>query len=90
MKEFNLTVSTSDGNLFEGDVERISLRGADGDFAILADHIPFVTVVKAGRVKVTEAGGKTFEADCGEGILTVSGKETVLLTSFFEKVQPEE
>ena len=46
MKEFSLTVSSPDGNIFSGKAVFLSLRGADGDLAVLADHAPFVTSVQ--------------------------------------------
>ena len=46
MKEFSLTVSSPDGNIFSGKAVFLSLRGAEGDLAVLADHAPFVTSVQ--------------------------------------------
>ena len=52
MKLFPLVISSPDGDLFRGDILKITLRGSEGDLAILAGHIPFVTAVKAGKVKI--------------------------------------
>lgn len=84
MKEFKLIISTPEGNAYEGNVEKLCLRGIEGDLAILADHVPFVTVVKEGSVSITHNNGDVTEARCRQGILTVSSGETVLLTSFFQ------
>ena len=46
MKEFSLTVSSPDGNIFSGKAVFLSLRGAEGDLAVLAYHAPFVTSVQ--------------------------------------------
>ena len=59
----------------------LTLRGAVGDLAILAGHIPFTTTVKGGRVKIelpdeTEKFGET-----DGGLLTVSPDGIVTLLS---------
>ena len=38
MTTFPLRIGTPDGLLFEGNVERVMVRGITGDLAILANH----------------------------------------------------
>ena len=45
MKTFPLTISSPDGDLFRGDVEMLIVRGTEGDLAVMAGHVPFVTAV---------------------------------------------
>ncbi len=85
MNTYKLIVSTPDGYAFEDDVCALYLRGADGDLAVMAGHIPFATVVKKGDCKIELKDGGTVNADIGSGILTVGDKETILLSGFFEK-----
>ena len=47
MNEYHLTVSTPSGTVFDGDAVFLSLRGAGGDLAVMAGHIPFVTTVRS-------------------------------------------
>ena len=49
MTPFKLTVSSPDGNKFEGDVVQFTVRGTEGELAVLAGHIPFVTSVIKGK-----------------------------------------
>lgn len=44
--------------LFSAAVEAVVVPGAEGDFAVLPDHAPFITLLRAGVVEV-QAGGKT-------------------------------
>ena len=83
MKTYKLTISTPDGHIFDDEVVSLSLRGADGDLAILAGHIPFATVVKAGKCKVETGSGEMKTATVDGGILTVGDKGTILLSSSF-------
>ena len=83
MKTYKLTISTPDGHIFDDEVVSLSLRGSDGDLAVLAGHIPFATVVKAGKCNVETGTGETKTATVGGGILTVGEEGTVLLSSSF-------
>ena len=57
MKTFPLTISSPDGNLFHGEAEMLILRGTEGDLAVMAGHVPFVTAVVQNRcVVITEEG----------------------------------
>ena len=53
MNTYRLIISTPDGTIFDDNVEKIMLRGANGDLAVLAGHMPFMTSVKKGECKVT-------------------------------------
>ena len=83
MKTYQLTVSTPDGYAYDGDVCSLFLRGAEGDLAVMAGHIPFVTTVKAGecRILLEDESEKTGFAD--GGILTVSSEKVTFLSASF-------
>ena len=46
MNTFGLTISSPDGNIFQGEAVKLSVRGIEGDLAVMAGHIPFITAVK--------------------------------------------
>ncbi len=52
MNTFPLTVASPDGNLFHGEAVQLTLRGSEGDLAVLAGHIPFITAVKPGACRI--------------------------------------
>ncbi len=83
MNTFHLVISTPDGNLFDGDAAVLSLRGAEGDLAIMAGHIPFITSVKPGKCYVTLEDGDTKEGTSEGGLLTVSAESTIFLSGSF-------
>ncbi len=90
MTTFFLTVSTPLGNVYEGDARMLSLRGSEGDLAILPGHIPFSTGVRAGRVKIVTDGEeeKLFRTD--GGLLAAAGERVTLLAGTFEPWKEEE
>lgn len=81
MNSFHLQIVSPDGTFFDGDVRQLSLRTIDGEIAIMAGHIPFVTAIGAGECRVyIENEEKPRRAACIGGFLKVS-KELVLLAA---------
>ena len=81
MKTFPLVISSPDGDLFRGDAEMLILRGTEGDLAIMAGHIPFVTAVVHGNCVIIAAEGERKEGVIEEGLLTVDKDQVTVLTS---------
>ena len=85
MKTYTLTVATPDGNAFEGEVLGLYLRGAQGDLAVLAGHISFITSVQPGlcRVELPGEEGVFRTGHTDGGLLTVDGDGVTLLSGSF-------
>ena len=83
MSTFKLVVSTPDGNKFSGDAAMLSVRGTEGDLAIMSGHIPFITAVKPCDCTIVLDDGSEKKAHTEGGLLTVSADETTLLSSSF-------
>lgn len=86
MKTFLLNISSPDGSLFSGQVARITLRGAEGDLAVMAGHVPFITSVQAGDCLVHMEDGTVKNARTEGGLLTVTHDAVTLLTAAFQWV----
>ena len=84
MKNYHLIISTPEGNVFDGDAAMLCVRGSEGDLAVLAGHIPFITAVKECEGSVVFADNSEKRAKIGGGILTVNKDVTTLLSSSFE------
>ena len=84
MNTFKLTIASPDGNKFSDEAQMLTARGIDGDFAILAGHIPFITTLQPCECKVVlpDASEKIGVVD--GGLLTVSEKGVTLLSGSFE------
>ena len=81
MSNFPLLISSPDGDLFRGDAEMLILRGTEGDLAIMAGHVPFVTAVVQGSCVIITAEGERKEGIIEEGLLTVDKEQVTVLTS---------
>lgn len=83
MNTFKLTVASPEGNKFCGDVIKLDVRGTEGELAIMAGHIPFVTsLVKCPCVIWLEDGSKKTAVTDG-GLLSVSAEAVTLLSGSF-------
>ena len=84
MNTFKLIISSPEGNVFEGDAASISLRGIEGELAVMAGHIPFVTsIVKAPCTLWLEDGTQKTATTEG-GLLTVSTDSVILVAGSFK------
>ena len=77
MNTFRLKVSTPEGLKYDDEAERIVVRGALGDLAVLAGHVPMMTTVREGTCRVVTADGATRAGKTHGGILAV-GKDSVV------------
>ena len=83
MKNFHLQIVTPDGLVYDGDAGQVSVRSIDGDIAILAGHIPYVTALKDGDCRVY-IDDEIKHAHCSGGLLTVTKDDVRLVSSDFE------
>ena len=81
MSTYPLLISSPDGDLFRGEAEMLILRGTEGDLAVRAGHIPFVTAVVRGTCVILTAEGERKEGVIEEGLLTVDKDQVTVLTS---------
>ena len=84
MNTFKLTISSPDGNKFQGDAIKLDVRGVEGDLAIMSGHIPFVTSIVKAPCVIWLDDGEKITATADGGLLTVGTKEVTLLSSSFE------
>ena len=85
MNTFRLIIASPDGNLFDGQAYMLTVRGADGELAIMAGHVPFVTTVVPCQIKIElpdeEADDRIGHTD--GGLLSVSREAVTLLSASF-------
>ena len=80
MKTFKLIISSPEGNVFDGEATMLSLRGIEGELAVMAGHVPFTTVIKPCdfRLALSDEDVKTGRTE--GGILTVSAESVTFLS----------
>ncbi len=80
MKAFSLKITSPDGNLFVGDALNISLRGTEGELAVMAGHVPFVTSILPCRFRIIQTDETELWGETDGGLLTVSSAGVLFLT----------
>lgn len=80
MNTFKFVISTPDGNFYEGNIVKVSLRGAEGDLAVMANHAPFVTSVKPCRAHIEFEDGSVKYFSLERGLLSVSMESVTLMS----------
>ena len=84
MSTFHLTVSSPDGNKFDGEVFKFDIRGVEGELAIMAGHIPFITSVIKAPCTVWLDEDKKKTAVSNGGLLTVDTDRVTFISGSFE------
>ena len=83
MNTFKLIISSPDGNKFEGEAVKLDVRGVEGELAIMAGHIPFITSVVKAPCTVWLEDGSSRTAKADGGLLTVNKDNVILLSGSF-------
>ncbi len=84
MKTFRFVISTPDGNLYDGDIVKVSLRGSEGDLAVMAGHIPFVTSVVPCDCHMELDNGDEKSLSVQRGLLSVTSEGVTLMSGSAE------
>lgn len=80
MKSFRLTIAKVGENLFDGEAVSVTLPGAEGVFTVLAHHEPFVSELKKGEIRLTDAEGNKQSYQIDRGVAEIAdNRATVLL-----------
>ena len=84
MALFHLQIVTPDRMVFDGQAESVILRTVNGDVCILARHIDYAAPLGIGVARVTDENGKTRNAACNGGLLSVANGEVRVIATTFE------
>ncbi len=83
MKLFKLQIASPDGMKYDGEAVQVSVRGIEGELAILAGHIPFVTALAGGECRVYTGNGEIRRAHTSGGMLMVAADGVRLMSADF-------
>ena len=72
---FNLKVITPNGLFFDGEVEMLNVKIAEGYVGILKDHVPLVSTVQISRMEIKTAEGRKVVA-ISNGVIHVAKNGT--------------
>ncbi len=79
MPTLRLEVVTPESKTFSEDVDMVTIPGIDGELGILPLHVPLITALKPGELRVLKGGQETFLAT-GGGFAEVLPDRVSILT----------
>jgi F-type H+-transporting ATPase subunit epsilon len=79
--DFTFRVLSPLGTAFEGAARSVSMPTADGEITILADHMPMVSLLAEGELRITTADRTVWIAVSG-GFLETGDKAATVLSDF--------
>ena len=80
MTPFPLVILTPDRECYHGSADCVTAPGQDGEFGVLANHIPLVAGLKAGVLHVRAPGGETRWFAVDGGVLGIDSRGARILT----------
>lgn len=83
-RSFHLEIRTPEKLIYEGDVTSVNAPGIEGNFQILYGHIPFLTALDIGEIRVNES------SDTQRSMATSGGVFEVLRTGVTVLVETAE
>ncbi len=81
---FHLQVVTPEREVFNGDVESITLPGLESRFGVLRSHAPMIAALTAGYVEITDANGQQTRMAVGGGFFQVADNVAMILADSAE------
>ena len=84
MNTFRLIIASPDGNKFDGEAIKLDVRGVEGELAVMAGHIPFVTSLVPSPCTVWLDDDTKKTATLNGGLLTVDNNTATLISGSFE------
>ncbi len=78
-RTLRLEIVTPDAKAYSEDVEMVVLPGMDGELGIYPQHVPVLTTLKPGELRVFRGGTQTSLA-VGEGFAEITGDSVSVLT----------
>jgi F-type H+-transporting ATPase subunit epsilon len=79
MATLRLEIVTPETKAYSEDVEMVVIPGSEGELGILPMHVPLLTSIKPGELRVTKQGQEIFLA-VGEGFVEVTQESVIVLT----------
>jgi F-type H+-transporting ATPase subunit epsilon len=74
-----LEIVTPEKTAYSEDVEMVTLPGAEGELGVYPNHVPLLTTLNPGELRVLKDGKQTF-LGIGEGFVEVTASTVSVLT----------
>ena len=79
MATLRLEIVTPEIKAYSEDVDMVTLPGSEGELGVYPNHVPLLTTLNPGELRVLKGGKETFLA-IGEGFVEITGSTVSVLT----------
>lgn len=84
---FHVSMVSADRQLYSGEAERLVATAERGELGILAGHASFLSILKAGQVRLTLPDGKEEVIYISGGFIEVQQGQTIILADDAERAE---
>lgn len=78
-KILSLSITTPQGNIFDGEISYVNLPGSEGDFEVHPNHASLLSLLDAGIIDITKADGSKDGIVIDWGYVKVEEQSVVVL-----------
>ena len=75
----NVSLVSADGEVWAGEASLVVAKTVIGEIGIMAGHEPFLGVLAAGEVRITETDGSKIIANAQDGFVSMSDDEVSIV-----------
>jgi F-type H+-transporting ATPase subunit epsilon len=79
MPTLRLEIVTPETKAYSEDVDMVTLPGSEGELGIYPQHVPVLTTLRPGELRILKNGTETAMA-VGEGFVEITGESVSILT----------
>ena len=79
MNNFPLKIISLKQTLFDGRAVSVNLPSSEGEMTILKDHLPLITALKKGKIKVKDESNQEHLFEIQRGFLEVNPNKVTIL-----------
>ena len=84
--DLNLEIISPDSQVFNDQVESVTIPGTAGSFQVLKNHAPLISTFEIGIIKVKKSGIDTSHYTTSGGTVEVNNNKVLVLSDSIEKV----
>jgi F-type H+-transporting ATPase subunit epsilon len=82
--KFKLDIVTPERQIWSDDVDFVTIPTIQGEITVLANHVPVVSIIEPGELKIRKENENIFMAVTG-GFFQVTGKKVTILADAAER-----
>jgi F-type H+-transporting ATPase subunit epsilon len=81
---FKLEIVTPERLLYSDDIDQVTIPTVDGEISILARHVPLVSIVQPGEIRIRRGNTVGYMAITG-GFVQITGQKVTILADAAER-----